>query len=141
LRTGLPDVVELDDVLAAHLAQAAALSDEPLPDLRVEAVVLGENLHHHLVLQPLVTGSVHSGEGTDPDHLTEPVVADLACRCCHPPVSGSARAAATSARPRAICAFTVPSGRPSRSAISWSGRLSQSRSTTASRSRSRHVSS
>src|SRR5690625_1183750 len=96
-----------------------ALSDEPLPDLRVEAVVLREDLHHHLVLQPLVTGAVHCGEGADPDHLTEPVVADLACRCRHPPASGSARAAATRARPRAICAFTVPSGRPSRSAMSW----------------------
>src|SRR5699024_12281049 len=51
LRAALADVVELHYVPAADLAQAASLGDEPFPDLRVEAVVLREDLHHHLILE------------------------------------------------------------------------------------------
>src|SRR5690606_7159744 len=130
---GLPDVVHHDDVRAAHPAQAASLGDEAFPHLGVEAVVLGEHLEDDDVLQPLVDGPVHGGEGAHADDPVEAVPPDAfgaqpaLVPSCRPVLR---RAAATSARPRATCDFTAPTLRPSRSATSVYGRPSTSRRVT-----------
>ncbi|WP_258933654.1 hypothetical protein [Nesterenkonia pannonica] len=49
-----PDVVHSDDRGTAYLPQVAALADEAFPNLRVQAVVLSEQLHHHRVPEEIV---------------------------------------------------------------------------------------
>src|SRR5690606_13635016 len=129
---GLPDVVDDDDVRAAHPPQAPPLGDEALADLGVEAVVLGEHLDDDHVVEPLVDGAVDGGEGPGPDDALEAVAPDPDGGH-RPPPTGSRRAAATSARPRETWALTVPTGRWRRVATSSYGRPSTSRSVTGSR--------
>lgn len=62
----LVDVVDGDEVAPADPAQAAALGDEPLADLRVQAVVLREHLHRDVRVQPLVPRPVHGRKGALP---------------------------------------------------------------------------
>lgn len=115
---GLADVVDRDQVRAADAAQGAALGDEALPDLGVQAVVLSQDLDGHGGVESLVVCAVHRGEGADTEHLVQPVVAQ---QLCHQSFSGAGWSApsrpASIARPRLTCDFTVPSARPSRAAI------------------------
>src|SRR5699024_12138132 len=101
LQGGLAHIVAGDDVATADLAQATPFPDESFPNLGIEAVVLGENLDHHRVLQQLIVGAVHRRERTDTDDVAYEVAA-------HVLVHGYPIVAATMARPRATCDYTVP---------------------------------
>ena len=75
-----------DQVRAADAAQGAALGDEALPDLGVQAVVLSQDLDGHGGVESLVVCAVHRGEGADTEHLVQPVVAQ---QLCHQSFSGA----------------------------------------------------
>ena len=114
----LVDVVDGDEVTPADPAQAAALGDEPLADLRVQAVVLREHLHRDVRVEPLVAGAVHGREGARADHPAQ-AVALAERRHAGAPGTGSPAPSrpASIARPRLTCDFTVPSARSSCAAI------------------------
>ncbi len=113
---GLADVVDGEKVCSVDASLAAALFDEALPYVGVEAVVLGEDLHGDIGAQPLVGRAVDGGEATHPDDLTDPVAPDpVGCRPAH---RRSISLAATRARPRATRLRAVLWLMPSRRVIS-----------------------
>lgn len=93
-------------------------------------MVLGQHLHDDGVVEALVSRPMHRSEGAHPDDVVEEVAAHaLSSHDQHhssyrvigrhdESQSSERRFAATSARPREICALTVPTLRPSCAAIS-----------------------
>ena len=127
LTIGFADVVDRGHPVAADAAQGAPLRDEPLPDLRIHAVVLGEDLDRDGVVQALVDGAVHRGERPRADALRDEIGADAHRHAGSP---SSVSMPATIARPRLICDLTVPRVRPVRSATCAYVSPCTSRSTT-----------
>src|SRR5699024_10197669 len=117
----LADVVDRRHVWAARTAQSASLADEALQHVRVQGVVLREDLHGDLVVEAEVVGAMHGGEGARAEAVGHLVPSDPLHQSIAPRIFSSF------ARPRLIWAFTVPSGRSRRAAISATGSCSRSR--------------
>src|SRR5690625_3544397 len=118
LAVRLADVVDGDHMGTLHPAQGAAFGDEPFTDLRVQAVVLREDFDHHAAVQPLIGGTVDRGEGPYPHHTFQPKVVQPLRHHWSSTSPAVCSRAATIARPRLTCDFTVPRDRPNFSATS-----------------------
>src|SRR5699024_4626825 len=101
-----------DDVFRCQAAQTTTLGDEAFSNLGVQAVMFVMHFDHYGIFQQVIGGTVDSGIGSNPLILTQLVAPDD-----FPPTPVSLRSAATMARPTAIGAATVPSGRSTCSAI------------------------
>ena len=115
---GLAHLVHGDHVLVRQSAQEPTLEDEPFAQVGVEGVVLGQDLDGDVVVEALVAGPEHRGEGTGPDHPEHGVATDPFGHRASIAHRGVARRwVAASARPRLMRLRTVLTSMPSRSAI------------------------
>ena len=128
---GLVEVVQANDVRTVDPTQQPGLGDETLADLRIEAVMITEQLDRHVRAEPFVDRSIDGGKRAGAEQPDDWVAADGRRHVHHGAVV--VIFAATKALPRATRVFAVFNGIPARVATSSYGRPSTSRSTTASR--------